>query len=78
MSGLHDPFGSIKNFVAGGIAAAISKTLIAPIERVKFLLQLQHISTQIAEKNQYKGYKIVHSIDIKLSFFKIVVNFVIS
>ena len=28
-----------KDFLAGGIAAAISKTAVAPIERVKLLLQ---------------------------------------
>jgi len=26
------------NFLAGGIAAAVSKTIVAPIERVKLLL----------------------------------------
>ncbi|KAK9401898.1 hypothetical protein NXF25_010254 [Crotalus adamanteus] len=31
-----------KDFLAGGIAAAISKTAVAPIERVKLLLQVQH------------------------------------
>ena len=30
----------IKDFLAGGIAAAISKTAVAPIERVKLLLQV--------------------------------------
>uniref|UniRef100_A0A287AVQ0 Solute carrier family 25 member 6 n=1 Tax=Sus scrofa TaxID=9823 RepID=A0A287AVQ0_PIG len=30
-----------KDFLAGGIAAAISKTAVAPIERVKLLLQLR-------------------------------------
>lgn len=29
-----------KDFLAGGIAAAISKTAVAPIERVKLLLQV--------------------------------------
>lgn len=31
----------IKDFLAGGIAAAISKTAVAPIERVKLLLQVR-------------------------------------
>jgi len=44
-----------KDFVAGGIAAAVSKTAVAPIERVKLLLQVQHASKQIAKENQYKG-----------------------
>lgn len=30
----------LKDFLAGGIAAAISKTAVAPIERVKLLLQV--------------------------------------
>lgn len=29
-----------KDFLAGGIAAAVSKTAVAPIERVKLLLQV--------------------------------------
>lgn len=31
----------MKDFLAGGIAAAISKTAVAPIERVKLLLQVR-------------------------------------
>lgn len=30
-----------KDFLAGGISAAISKTAVAPIERVKLLLQVK-------------------------------------
>ncbi|XP_077517082.1 ADP,ATP carrier protein [Amblyomma americanum] len=45
----------LKDFVAGGIAAAISKTSVAPIERVKLLLQVQHVSKQITPDKQYKG-----------------------
>lgn len=44
-----------KDFLAGGVAAAISKTAVAPIERVKLLLQVQHASKQIAKDQQYKG-----------------------
>lgn len=44
-----------KDFLAGGIAAAISKTAVAPIERVKLLLQVQHVSKQITVDKQYKG-----------------------
>lgn len=29
------------DFVAGGISAAVSKTVVAPLERVKILLQVQ-------------------------------------
>ncbi|XP_061419768.1 ADP/ATP translocase 1-like [Lethenteron reissneri] len=47
--------GFLKDFLAGGIAAAISKTAVAPIERVKLLLQVQHASKQISVEQQYKG-----------------------
>ncbi|BES87977.1 unnamed protein product [Nesidiocoris tenuis] len=45
----------LKDMVAGGISATISKTIVAPIERVKLLLQVQHVSTQIDKSQQYKG-----------------------
>ncbi|NWR03419.1 ADT2 translocase, partial [Paradoxornis webbianus] len=44
-----------KDFLAGGVAAAISKTAVAPIERVKLLLQVQHASKQIFADKHYKG-----------------------
>jgi len=44
-----------KDFIAGGVAAAVSKTAVAPIERVKLLLQVQHASTQISADQRYKG-----------------------
>lgn len=34
----------LKDFLAGGIAAAISKTAVAPIERVKLLLQVSRVA----------------------------------
>ncbi|XP_077991680.1 ADP,ATP carrier protein 1-like [Glandiceps talaboti] len=43
------------DMAAGGTAAAISKTAVAPIERVKLLLQVQAASTQISVDKQYKG-----------------------
>ncbi|XP_075168866.1 ADP,ATP carrier protein-like [Haematobia irritans] len=52
---LGDPMAFFKDFAAGGISAAISKTAVAPIERVKLLLQVQHISKQISPDKQYKG-----------------------
>lgn len=50
-----DPVSFGKDFVAGGVSAAISKTAVAPIERVKLLLQVQHVSKQISEAQRYKG-----------------------
>lgn len=52
---LADPVAFAKDFIAGGVSAAISKTTVAPIERVKLLLQVQHISKQIAVEDRYKG-----------------------
>lgn len=45
----------LKDFIAGGVSAAISKTIVAPIERVKLLLQVQHVSKQLSADKQYKG-----------------------
>lgn len=50
-----DPMSFAKDFLAGGISAAVSKTAVAPIERVKLLLQVQAASKQIAADKQYKG-----------------------
>lgn len=52
---LADPMSFAKDFIAGGVSAAISKTAVAPIERVKLLLQVQHISKQIKPEDRYKG-----------------------
>lgn len=55
MPALADPMSFVKDFLAGGISAAVSKTAVAPIERVKLLLQVQHISKQIKPEDRYKG-----------------------
>ncbi|XP_035672511.1 ADP/ATP translocase 1-like [Branchiostoma floridae] len=49
--------GFLKDFLAGGISAAIAKTTVAPIERVKLLLQVQDASKQMeaAGAKKYKG-----------------------
>eukprot|EP00735_Rhodelphis_limneticus_P012295 TRINITY_DN551_c0_g1::TRINITY_DN551_c0_g1_i1::g.10420::m.10420 TRINITY_DN551_c0_g1::TRINITY_DN551_c0_g1_i1::g.10420 ORF type:complete len:327 (+),score=118.39,sp/P05141/ADT2_HUMAN/71.86/2e-147,sp/P05141/ADT2_HUMAN/28.18/1e-08,Mito_carr/PF00153.22/2.4e-26,Mito_carr/PF00153.22/5.9e-23,Mito_carr/PF00153.22/1.5e-15 TRINITY_DN551_c0_g1_i1:58-981(+) len=44
-----------KDLAAGGVAGGISKTVVAPIERVKLLLQVQDASTQIKPEDKYKG-----------------------
>ncbi|GAM19821.1 hypothetical protein SAMD00019534_029960 [Acytostelium subglobosum LB1] len=52
----QDPvFTFIKDSLIGGTAGGVSKTIVAPIERVKLLLQVQAASTQIAADKQYKG-----------------------
>ncbi|XP_007252204.2 ADP/ATP translocase 2 [Astyanax mexicanus] len=44
-----------KDLVAVCAAAAVSETAVAPIERVKLLLQVQHASKHITADKQYKG-----------------------
>lgn len=63
MVGLSDPVGFLKDFAAGGISAAVSKTAVAPIERVKLLLQVQHISKQISADQRYKGKLFIEDYD---------------
>ena len=41
------------DFLMGGITAAISKTIIAPIERVKLLLQTQHVNPALIKMGGY-------------------------
>jgi solute carrier family 25 (adenine nucleotide translocator) protein 4/5/6/31 len=45
----------LMDWLTGGTAAAISKTAVAPIERVKLLLQVQDASKHIAQDKKYKG-----------------------
>lgn len=44
-----------RDFMVGGVSAAVSKTAVAPIERVKLLLQVQDASKHIAQEDRYKG-----------------------
>merc|ERR1711912_222060 len=43
------------DFFVGGISAAVSKTLVAPIERVKLLLQVQDANKNIPADQRYNG-----------------------
>jgi solute carrier family 25 (adenine nucleotide translocator) protein 4/5/6/31 len=43
------------DFALGGFSAAISKTAVAPIERVKLLLQTQDANAKITGNMKYKG-----------------------
>lgn len=49
------PDSFLSDFLFGSISAAIGKTTVAPLERVKLLLQLQNASTQISSENLYLG-----------------------
>jgi len=50
-----DPKKFALDLASGGTAAAVSKTAVAPIERVKLLLQVQDASSTIAADKRYKG-----------------------
>jgi Mitochondrial carrier protein len=52
-----DPYKWLKDFLAGGTAGAVSKTAVAPIERVKLLLQTQDSNPRIksGEIARYTG-----------------------
>jgi solute carrier family 25 (adenine nucleotide translocator) protein 4/5/6/31 len=50
-----DPMIFMRDWLTGGVAAAVSKTAVAPIERVKLLLQVQDASQQITADKKYKG-----------------------
>ncbi|CCD68989.1 ADP/ATP translocase [Caenorhabditis elegans] len=43
------------DLASGGTAAAISKTAVAPIERVKLLLQVSDVSETVTADKKYKG-----------------------
>jgi solute carrier family 25 (adenine nucleotide translocator) protein 4/5/6/31 len=45
----------VTDFLIGGVSAAVSKTIVAPIERVKLLLQVQDANKNIAVENRYSG-----------------------
>jgi len=45
----------VVDFLIGGVSAAVSKTVVAPIERVKLLLQVQDANRNIAPENRYNG-----------------------
>ena len=50
------PKSFLQDFLAGGVSAAVSKTIVAPIERVKLLLQNQDASEQIGKDvKPYEG-----------------------
>jgi len=50
-----DPMKFGQDLLTGGVSAAVSKTAVAPIERVKLLLQVQDAQKTIAVDKRYKG-----------------------
>jgi len=55
MSGAPKKKNFLMDFLAGGISAAVSKTIVAPIERVKMLLQVQQVVKDIPIEQRYNG-----------------------
>jgi len=45
----------MSDFLIGGVSAAVSKTIVAPIERVKLLLQVQDANPNIPAEMRYSG-----------------------
>jgi len=45
----------VVDFMIGGVSAAVSKTFVAPIERVKLLLQVQDANKNIPVEMRYNG-----------------------
>ena len=64
-----------KDFLAGGISAAVSKTAVAPIERVKLILQVQAANKQIEAGKEYKGECVLVSRANMADFFAYSMNF---
>ena len=63
-----------EDLVSGGLAGLVSKTMVAPLERVKLLLQTQVTSTQISADQRYSGmidcFRRVHREQGLLSFWR--------
>jgi hypothetical protein len=57
-----DAMSFAKDFLAGGISAAVSKTAVAPIERVKLILQVQAANKQVVAGQEYKGKRALEKI----------------
>mmetsp|Transcript_13190 Transcript_13190/g.21577 ORF Transcript_13190/g.21577 Transcript_13190/m.21577 type:complete len:329 (-) Transcript_13190:1329-2315(-) len=45
----------MRDFVAGGFSGVLAKTVVAPIERVKLLLQTQAVNARISQTKTYSG-----------------------
>ena len=45
----------ISNFISGGLSGICSKSLAAPVERVKLLLQTQKLNEQLPKSQRYTG-----------------------
>eukprot|EP01015_Nassula_variabilis_P020033 TRINITY_DN343_c0_g1_i12.p1 TRINITY_DN343_c0_g1~~TRINITY_DN343_c0_g1_i12.p1 ORF type:complete len:325 (-),score=73.03 TRINITY_DN343_c0_g1_i12:117-1091(-) len=55
MSSSHTAKDALIDFLVGGTAGAVSKTVVAPLERVKLLLQTQDVNLKLNDR-KYKGF----------------------
>jgi solute carrier family 25 (adenine nucleotide translocator) protein 4/5/6/31 len=46
----------MKDFAAGGISGTVAKTLTAPIERVKLIIQTQDANPKIISGSSFKSF----------------------
>jgi solute carrier family 25 (adenine nucleotide translocator) protein 4/5/6/31 len=64
----------LKNFISGGLTGALVKTVVAPVERVKLLMQTQAMNTDISSAARYRSpiecVRRVHSEQGVLSFWR--------
>src|SRR5690349_20945154 len=44
-----------KNLIIGGLSGSLTKTVVAPLERIKIVLQIQDSSKQIPKEQRYIG-----------------------
>ncbi|CAG9855636.1 unnamed protein product [Phyllotreta striolata] len=44
-----------QSFLAAGVSSAVVAVVLAPVQRVKLILQLQAVSRQVSPQNSYKG-----------------------
>lgn len=53
----HDYYGVyiVEDCIIAGFCSVITKCVMAPLERIQLLLQVQDSSTQISVKNRYRG-----------------------
>jgi solute carrier family 25 (adenine nucleotide translocator) protein 4/5/6/31 len=52
---VETPLQFIESFLAGGTSGAVAVTVVAPLERIKLILQVQHGASNILPHQKYKG-----------------------
>jgi len=52
---VETPLEFVASFLAGGTAGAVAVTVVAPLERVKLILQVQNGASNFKIQQKYKG-----------------------